>query len=281
MKKAVPYALAAAAVVLVSTALAQPSDPETNDYGPVQPITYQPITVPPPIKTEEFRKVVALKKQLPPLVLPNIKQLEKKMWQADRKTLTRQLASSQSVIRFWANKGAWIRAPRHSKCWMVPWQRSCTVARASLRLHTALAQIAETRLDHEIPLINDWKTAVRWVQRIYPGTESWMLYISDREGGWGPWVWYGGRRWSGYHVGNDFLGSDTVGGWMQFRYSTFAPYWRGAQKDLRSRGYIIPQIPMPPEGGPSIYAAWLSPLGQALTAGYMRYYGKDGCHWCL
>jgi hypothetical protein len=68
---------------------------------------------------------------------------------------------------------------------------------------------------------------------------------------------------------------------MQFRYSTFAPYWRGAQKDLRSRGYTIPYLPMPAAGGNPEYAAWLSPLGQALTAGYMRYYGKDGCHWCL
>jgi hypothetical protein len=163
----------------------------------------------------------------------------------------------------------------------VPWQRSCTIARASYRLHERLSSIARERLDREIPLINDWRTAVHWVQRIYPGTESWMLSISDREGGWGQWVWYGGRRWSGYHVGNDYLGSDTVGGWMQFRYSTFAPYWRAAEENLRSRGYMIPFIPMPPEGGPSEYAAWLSPLGQALTAGYMRYTGRDGCHWCL
>jgi len=141
--------------------------------------------------------------------------------------------------------------------------------------------------DHQIPLINDWRTAVRWVQRIYPGTEGWMLYISDREGGWGRPVWYSGAcsdppcYWRGYHVGNDYLGGDTVFGPMQFRFSTFEPYWRGAQKDLRSRGYIVPNIPMPPEGGPSRYAAWLSPLGQALTAGYMKYYGREGCHWCI
>lgn len=217
-----------------------------------------------------------------PLVLPNIGKLLAKARVADRSTLGRQLASSKRVVAFWTNpKHRWVLAPRHEKCWQVPWQRSCTVARASLKLHKALAIVAQLRLNHEIPLINDWRTAVRWVQRIYPGTESWMLAISDREGGWGPWVWYGGRTWQGYHVGNDFLGADTVGGWMQFRYSTFAPYWRGAQKDLRQRGYIVPQIPMPPQGGPSEYAAWLSPLGQALTAGYMRFYGKDGCHWCL
>lgn len=134
---------------------------------------------------------------------------------------------------------------------------------------------------HLIPDIQDWLGAVQWVQRIYPGTEQWMRYISDREGGWGSWVWYGNRHWSGHHVGDDFLGADTVGGWLQFRYSTFAPYWRQAQEDLARRGYIIPRFKMPPAGGPEKYAAWLNPMGQALTAGYMKYYGKEGCHWCL
>lgn len=229
------------------------------------------------VDMKQDRKTVRLR----PIVLPNIGKLTHELRVADRSTLSKQLIASQKVINFWTHRGKWIRAVRHEKCWQVPWQRSCTVARASFKLHEQLAQIAEDRLVHEIPLINDWRTAVRWVQKIYPGTEDWMLYISDREGGWGPWVWYGGRHWSGYHVGDDFLGADTVGGWMQFRYSTFAPYWRGAQKDLRSRGYIIPNIPMPPEGGDPEYAAWLSPIGQALTAGYMRYTGRDGCHWCL
>lgn len=132
-----------------------------------------------------------------------------------------------------------------------------------------------------LPATNDWQTAVRIVQRVYPGTASWMLSISDREGGYGDWVWYRGIHWHGYHIGNDFLGADTVGGWMQFRYSTFEPYWRAAQQDLRRRGFIIPELRMPAAGGDLKYLGWLNPLGQALTAGYMRYYGKDGCHWCL
>lgn len=132
-----------------------------------------------------------------------------------------------------------------------------------------------------LPLTNDWQTAVRIVQRVYPGTAEWMLAISDREGGWGEWVWYGGGHWTGHHIGNDFLGADTVGGNMQFRYSTFAPYWRQAQADLARRGFILPELKMPAAGGDPRYVGWLSPLGQALTAGYMRYTGKDGCHWCL
>jgi hypothetical protein len=235
------------------------------------------------VETKQARKVA----QVRPIVLPNIAKLAQKMRHVDRSTLKKQLIASEKVVRFWTHRGKWIRATRHEKCWQVPWQRSCTVARASYKLHEKLASIAEDRLVHEIPLINDWQLAVSWVQRIYPGTESWMLDISDREGGWGPWVWYRGAcsnppcLWHGYHVGNDYLGADTVGGWMQFRYSTFAPYWRGAQKDLRSRGFIIPDIPMPPEGGDPEYAAWLSPIGQALTAAYMRATGRDGCHWCL
>jgi hypothetical protein len=258
--------------IAVATALGQPQ--ETNR------VTYKAISVQ---EITQFRKQVSLKraKALPPLRLPNISALTAAAWKADRATLNRQLSSSKNVIAFWNGKGRWIRAPRAEKCWDVPWQRSCTVARASLRLHTALAKVAETRLTRELPYTNDWRTAVRLVQRIYPGTADWMLYISHREGGYGPWVWYGGRTWSGYHIGNDFLGADTVGGWMQFRYSTFAPYWRQAQADLKRRGIIVPFLPMPPEGGPTQYAAWLSPLGQALTAGYMKYYGKEGCHWCL
>lgn len=235
-----------------------------------------------PPETPEVRIETSSAVRLPPLRLPDTKALMRALLRAERPSVQKQLAASRRVVAFFENpEHRWLRAPRKEKCWEVPWQRTCTIARATHRLHATLLLTAEHRLQHEIPLINDWRTAVRWVQKIYPGTESWMLSISDREGGWGRWVWYGGRGWSGYHVGDDFLGADTVGGWMQFRYSTFAPYWRGAIKDLRARGYIIPEIPMPPEGGPAQYAAWLSPLAQALTAGYMRYYGKDGCHWCL
>lgn len=202
------------------------------------------------------------------------------MERADRKWLGPQLQKSRSVVSFFENRrNRWVLAPNQAKCWTVAWQRQCSLARAKLRLHRELVEIAGQRLKSELPLINDWRTAVRYVQRIYPGTASWLLYISKREGGYGEWVWYGHRSWRGYHVGDDFLGHDTVGGWMQFRFSTFAPYYRGMVKDMRRRGYILPR--WPDRGGPEIYQPWLDPLAQALTAGYMRYYGKDGCHWCL
>jgi hypothetical protein len=225
-----------------------------------------------------------------PLVLPNIHAVVKQMWKVDRKTLAVQQKKSATVLAFFDGKGRWLRAPRHKKCWEVPWQRSCTVARAAYRLHEQIGRVTTMRLMHELPLTNDWLTAVRLVQRVYPGTADWMLAISDREGGWGPWVWYSGMcsnppcLWTGHHLGADPFGDDAVGGPMQFRYSTFAPYWRAATQDVKARGFMLPDLgwarPRVEYGASTGYGPWLSPLGQAITAGYMRYHHRDGCHWC-
>lgn len=266
---AILIVLVAGASFLANGAIGQNQDLEGTRY---QAVDVQ-------VDTARITQAVAFKP--PPIHLPNIAALVKKLEQSDRTTAARQYVASEKTLAFWNNKGRWLRAPRHDRCAEVPWQRSCTVARASYRLHSKLAAVAEYRLIHELPNINDWRTAVHFVQKIYPGTESWLLAISAREGGWGQWVWYGGRPWTGYHIGNDFLGADTVGGQLQFRYSTFAPYWRHTQDDLKNRGFIIPEFKMPPAGGDPKYAAWLSPLGQALTGAYMRYTGQDACHWCL
>lgn len=225
---------------------------------------------------------------LPPVALPDIPARVWKLQRAERKWLAPQLRKSQSVVRFFSNpKYRWAVAPNQEKCWNVPWQRVCTKARAQVRLHHELAEVATWRLEHELPLINDWLTAVRFVQKIYPGTYDELYRLSKREGQFSVWKWYNGAcshspcLWRGYHVGGDNVsGADTVGGWMQFRYSTFAPYWRHTLADLKKRGYVVPHIPMPPAGGDPKYAAWLSPLGQALTAGYMHWSGRAGCHWC-
>jgi hypothetical protein len=250
-------------------------------------IIRQQIYETPPADTTQIKR--ALQFRPPPLALPDIKGRMWKLDRAEREWLTPQLKKSKQVVAFFEKpENRWLTAPLKKKCWEVPWQRTCTAARAKLRLHHALAEIAEWRLEHELPLINDWLTAVRYVQKIYPGTERELRRLSDREGGWGRWIWYSGAcssspcLWRGYHVGGDNVtGDDTVGGWMQFRYSTFAPYWRHTLADLKKRGYEVPRIPMPPAGGDPQYAAWLSPLGQALTAGYMHWSGRAGCHWCL
>jgi hypothetical protein len=115
----------------------------------------------------------------------------------------------------------------------------------------------EALRNRTIPATNDWQTAVALVQRIYPGTAGWLLSISDREGGHGGFVMN--------HQGSG------AGGWMQFMASTYYAHNDDAYADARRRGFII---------DPSTNS-WTHPLGQAITAGYMRYTGRDGCHWCL
>lgn len=122
---------------------------------------------------------------------------------------------------------------------------------------TRAATCERSLLRRSIPLTNDWQTSVRLVQRIYPGTSSWLLYISHREGGHGGFVMN--------HQGSG------AGGWMQFMSSTYYAYNDAAFADARSRGFIVP----------SSANSWTHPLGQAITAGYMRFTGRDGCHWCL
>lgn len=272
---AVIVALMALPLIAGGAVAGIPSEDDTGEvFHPTHTVIYHQTVITP------SRVVAAVKFRPPPLELPDFKGRTARIQITDRLWLAPQLKKSRQVVAFFQNPShRWMLAPKQPKCWYVPWQRLCTLARAKLRLNHALAETAQYRLDHELPLIGDWVTSVNYIQRIYPGTRDWLLYISDREGGYGPWVWYGGRQWSGYHIGDDFLGADTVGGWMQFRFSTFAPYYRGMVKDMAQRGYVLPQWPN--RGGPMLYQPWLDPLAQALTAGYMKYYGKEGCHWCL
>jgi len=108
-----------------------------------------------------------------------------------------------------------------------------------------------------IPTSTDWVTSVKLVQRVYPGTADWLLFISRREGGYGGFVMN--------HQGSG------AGGWMQFMSSTYYAYADRAFADARRRGFIVSESAN----------SWTHPLGQAITAGYMRYVGLDGCHWCL
>jgi Skp family chaperone for outer membrane proteins len=108
-----------------------------------------------------------------------------------------------------------------------------------------------------IPETTDWVTAVNIVQRMYPGTKDWLLYISHREGGYGGFVMN--------HQGSG------AGGWMQFMSGTYYGYSPAAFADAKRRGFIVQDS----------WNQWTHPLGQAITAGYMKYYGREGCHWCL
>lgn len=111
-----------------------------------------------------------------------------------------------------------------------------------------------------------WLKAVREVQRPFPGTEGWLLSCSDAEGGHGRWVGYSGVPYSIW-----LRNSDTVGGPMQFRYSTFTGMYHHGLDHLRARGYRSPRMDMT--------TAWRSALGQAIAAGWARYTGNDNSHW--
>ena len=121
-------------------------------------------------------------------------------------------------------------------------------------------RLSERYLDHRsLKDRADWQWVVHHVQRVYPGTESWLLSCSASEGGWGRWV-------------PNSQGSG-VGGWLQFYPSTWSGFYRHALSDVRSKGFRVP----------SSAASWYSPLGQALagawgiTHGMRHHWAGAGC----
>lgn len=117
---------------------------------------------------------------------------------------------------------------------------------------------------------NAWRRAVQEAQKVFPGTEGWLLSCSDAEGGHGRWVGYGGVGYS-----TSLRDSDTVGGPLQFRWSTFKGMYRHALDYVRARGYKVPVHLRDPSND----ATWRSALGQALAGGWARYTGNDNAHW--
>lgn len=213
------------------------------------------VKTPPPVSTDRVvRQTVAHKTVPRPLVLPNVGRELRKLAAADRSVAVRQTVLSGNVLRFWRNHH-WILAARHVKCWEVPWQRSCTVARASVRLHTALSKRATYLANRMLPYSADWVTAVRIVQRVYPGTESWLLSCSSGEGGHGGFVMN--------HQGSG------ASGWLQFMSDTFYGHAPAAFSHVRSLGFILPE---------SLSISIESPMAQAITGAYMRTHGMSS-HW--
>lgn len=168
-----------------------------------------------------------------------------------------RLHKSETVVRFFTDGHGWMPAPNQERCYAVPWTRTCRIARERLSFHRGRAERIRTWLWRHLPPTNDWRTSVTLAQRVYPGTESWLLFISNREGGWGPFVMN--------HQGSG------AGGWLQFMSGTFYGYVDAARADFQRRGFKV---------DPGVWT-WTHPLGQALTGAYMRYTGRDGCHWCL
>lgn len=114
-----------------------------------------------------------------------------------------------------------------------------------------------------------WERAIGEVQKIFPGTSRWLLSCSGSEGGHGRWVSYA-ARYSPAYAAEHYI----VGGWMQFKYPTFTGMYRRALEHLGARGFHVPAHIRQPG-----MTAWLSPLAQALAAGWARYVGEDDSHW--
>jgi len=109
---------------------------------------------------------------------------------------------------------------------------------------------------------DNWVRAMRSAQRPFPGTHSWLRAISGRECR-SCWTTPGG------FICN-YQGSGACGP-MQFMAGTFYGYADDARAAVKRRGFLVAEAVW----------NWRNPLGQALTAAYMRFTGRDGCHWCL
>lgn len=126
---------------------------------------------------------------------------------------------------------------------------------------------------HVLPYTNDWVTAVRIVQRVWPGTESWLLSCSGGEGSHGDWVWNGGTPLGlsvveavrEENAGTLVVHGSGAGGWMQFMEGTFDGQFAAAMAAARTIHRALP---------PSQSRNWFSALGQAFAAGHARYIGE-------
>lgn len=157
---------------------------------------------------------------------------------------------------------------KHGKRKLVSTNKHCqALAWAKRELREAKAE--QKQHWYRLPQTGDWQTAVRIVQRVFPGTDQWLLSCSDAESSHGAWVRYGGGP---YYAGYEH--TDAVGGWVQFRPSTFRGYYSQALAYARQHGFIVPL------NSNEWLHGWLSPLGQALTAAYMRAVKHNtGWHW--
>jgi hypothetical protein len=168
--------------------------------------------------------------------------------------------------------GSQLRAPRncadaHYLCGV--WKQRARQARIAAR-HYLARQRAHLLRDYSFrPGNRAWLKAVQEAQKVFPGTNGWLLSCSAAEGGWGRWVGYGGQGYSAW-----LRDSDTVGGPLQFRYSTFRGMYRHALDHTRRRDFLVPRHLRSVSD-----VAWRSALGQALAGAWARYTGNDNSHW--
>lgn len=179
---------------------------------------------------------------------------------AAQQQLQTRLHKSESVVRFFRNPDhKWLLASRQENCKAVPWTRSCKVARGLMQKHVPRIKTLRWQIQRTLPSTDNWVAAMRTAQKPFPGTYGWLEFISNRE--------CRACYTAGFTM--NYRGSG-AGGWMQFMSGTFYGYSDEAAAWLGRRGYLF---------DPAVFD-WHNPLGQALTAAYMRYTDQDGCHWC-
>jgi hypothetical protein len=184
---------------------------------------------------------------------------------ATEKTTTRtqtalELRHAGHVIQFFQTRN-WMRAPNHLNCRTVPWTRTCAIARRVYRHHTHKIQRLEKQLWRTIPMTSNWTRAMRYAQRPFPGTYDWLEAISNRECR---------ACYTTTAFVCNYQGSGACGP-LQFMSGTFYGHAPSAKAWLKAHGFVVPAAAWD----------WRSQLGQALTGAYMRFTGRDGCHWCL
>lgn len=126
--------------------------------------------------------------------------------------------------------------------------------------------------------------AVTWLQAVsivgrYFGRDlsAWERACSQTgsEGGWGRWVWNGGRPVDNPErlrliaagaVPSRPYGSSGAGGWLQFLRSTFESVIDRGIVEARRRGMVVP----------ASARSWLSPVGQAIAGAQMIRAGRRG-----
>lgn len=176
-----------------------------------------------------------------------------------------QCVVAQKAITFYRGKYRQHRE-RMSLSGPVPrvWYQDCAAVRRRAGEWREKAKSARELLMSHYTIANtdNWVRAMRYAQKPFPGTRSWLEFISSRECR-ACWTTPGG------FICN-YQGSGACGP-MQFMSGTFYGYADDARAHLNARGYLVAR---------EVWD-WRNPLGQALTAAYMRYTGRDGCHWCL
>ena len=180
-----------------------------------------------------------------------------------------------------ASSGAVTQTSRATDEWKSK-RRACPRVRFLARIWKSRAFVARTAAEYYAtirtlrdfpfrPGVHAWPKAVDEVQRVFPGTSSWLMSCSAAEGGHGRWVGYSGVPYSTW-----LRDSDTVGGPLQFRWSTFRGMFRRGREEVLRRGY---RLPPHLQGDLDDGTAWRSALGQAIAGGWARYTGNDDSHW--